>query len=342
MSAFDFEEFARGHEPAVWLAPMEDVSCPVFRAICRGRGADVCFTEFVHADGLLDGRDEDTSKLALTSDDRPTAIQIYGADPRSLAEAASIAEAAAPAFLDVNCGCWVPKVARGGAGAGWLRDPTAMVAMAREIVSRVSLPVTVKTRIGWGDEAEMPIVDLARRLEDTGVRAITLHCRTAKMGHEGRADWRWAEAVQAAVTIPILVNGDVRSADDAHRALTSTGARGVMIGRRAIEHPWVFREVRARLRHAPRLLPPTLEERVTTALEHLDRLVEARGARRAVRAIRRHYPGYLRGVPDHTNVLRRLPLLTELAAVRAELSDILEVAPQNDESPEVGGPPGSP
>ncbi|HKU41072.1 MAG TPA: tRNA-dihydrouridine synthase family protein [Polyangiales bacterium] len=290
----------------VILAPMEDVTDAVFRRICRARGADVCVTEFVNAGGLLAGRDEAVRKLELVADDQPTAIQIYGSDPEHLAAAAEIAERAGPAYIDVNCGCWVPKVARAGAGAGWLRDPSAMIAMAKLVVGRVSLPVTVKTRIGWGDEAQMPIVDLARGLEDAGVRAITVHCRTATMGHDGAADWSWARRVREAVGIPVIVNGDVRTANDCHRALAHTGCAGVMIGRRAIEHPWVFREARARLGHRAQLAAPSVQERIALCREHLLAMRNDRGERLAVRAMRRFYPGYLRQVPDRDSWLREL------------------------------------
>src|SRR5581483_1404903 len=178
----------------------------------------------------------------LAPDDELTAVQIYGSDPERLAEAAELAESAEPLFLDINCGCWVPKIAGRGAGAGWLRDPTAMVAMARMVVTRVALPVTVKTRIGLGPESHMPIVDLARRLEDAGVSALTLHCRTAQMGHTGKADWAWAARAREVVSMPVVVNGDIRSADDAARALGETGCEAVMVGRMAIDHPWIFRE----------------------------------------------------------------------------------------------------
>lgn len=302
MTTFDFDTFFRSR-PAI-LGPMEDVSDAAFRRVCRARGAELCVTEFVLADALVGGEAEAARKIVLAEGDTPTAIQIYGADPSLLARAAEIAERASPAYLDVNCGCWVPKVARGGAGAGWLRDPDAMVAMAKLVVSRVALPVTVKTRIGWGDEETMPIVDLARRLEDAGVRALTIHCRTAKMGHDGRADWRWAERARAAVHIPVIVNGDVRSAHDAERALASTGCAGVMIGRRAIEHPWIFREVRARLDHQPPLAFPSAEERIACCREHLLALAELEGPRRAVRAMRRYYPGYLGGITD-AQILRK-------------------------------------
>jgi tRNA-dihydrouridine synthase B len=314
--AFDFDAFFAARP--VLLAPMEDVSDPVFRRICRGRGAQLCVTEFVHADGMLAGEAEALKKLDLAPNDAPTAIQIYGSDPQHLAAAARGAEGAGPAFIDLNCGCWVPRVARGGAGAGWLRAPAQMVAMARLVASSVSLPVTVKTRIGWGDELEMPIVDLARRLEDAGVRAITIHCRTARMGHEGDADWSWAERAQAVVSIPVIVNGDIRTANDCHRALEQTGAAGVMIGRRAIEHPWIFREARARLDHRPRCAAPSAAERLELCRQQLCALAEDRGERRAVRAMRRFYAGYLRSLPAAAQLvaeLRASPTLEDVLAI---------------------------
>lgn len=301
---FDFDAVFAARP--VLLAPMEDVSDAVFRKICRARGAEVCVTEFVNAEGLLAQRDEAVRKLQLSPDDSPTAIQIYGSDAAHLAEAAEIAERAAPAYIDVNCGCWVPKVARAGAGAGWLRDPAAMVAMLELVVSRVSLPVSVKTRIGWGDEDRMPIVDLARRLEDAGARALTIHCRTAKMGHGGEADWNWAARAREVVAIPVIVNGDVRTTNDCQRALERTGCAGVMIGRRAIEHPWIFREARARLDHRPHLAAPSVSERIALCREHLLAMVEDRGERLALRAMRRFYPGYLRQLPQRDVWLREL------------------------------------
>jgi tRNA-dihydrouridine synthase B len=160
-------------------------------------GAELCVTEFIRAEQLLAGARAARRKVTLAADDRPTAIQIYGANPDLLMEAAMVAADARPAYVDVNCGCWVPRVARGGAGAGWLRDPAKMVAMAAQVVRAVDLPVTVKTRIGWGPESDMPIVDLARRLEDVGVAGLTIHCRTALQGHGGAADWRWAARAAA-------------------------------------------------------------------------------------------------------------------------------------------------
>jgi tRNA-dihydrouridine synthase B len=290
----------------VLLAPMEDVTDVVFRRLCRRHGADVCFTEFVNVEGLLRGCRQARRKITLAPDDQRTAIQIYGSDPGRLAEAACFAEAARPLFIDINCGCWVPKIAGRGAGAGWLREPEAMVRMAKLVVDSVSLPVTVKTRIGYGPESDMPIVDLARRLEDAGVSALTIHCRTAAMGHSGAADWSWAARAREVVTIPVVVNGDVKSAEDVQRALETTGCAATMVGRKAIEHPWVFREARALLERGVALPPPTALERIALCREHLLANVEARGERRGVAVTRRHLSGYLRGLPGAASLRQRL------------------------------------
>jgi len=297
----------------VVLAPMEDVTDVVFRRLCRKHGATIAMTEFVNVEGLLRGCRNARRKIELADDDELTAIQIYGANPERLAEAARYAESAEPFFIDINCGCWVPKVAGRGAGAGWLRNPTAMVAMARLVVSSVTLPVTVKTRIGLGPESDMPVVDLARRLEDAGVAAITIHCRTAQMGHAGAADWSWAARAREAVSIPVLVNGDVRSAADAKRAIDETGCAGVMVGRRAIEHPWIFREARALLDRDIEVSPPTAEERIQLCREHLIVNVARRGEPFGVHCTRRHLSGYLKGLPGAATLRQRLNLCDSLA-----------------------------
>jgi tRNA-dihydrouridine synthase B len=310
-------------EKPVVLAPMEDVSDSVFRRLCRKHGANVALTEFVNVEGLLRGCHNARRKIELLPDDALTAIQIYGSDPGRLAEAAHFAESAEPLFIDINCGCWVPKIAGRGAGAGWLRDPVAMVAMARLVVSSVALPVTVKTRIGLGPEASMPIVELARRLEDSGVAAITIHCRTAQMGHSGAADWSWAARARAAVAIPVLVNGDVRSAADAKRAMDETGCEGVMIGRRAIEHPWVFREARALLDEGALLAGPTADERIALCREHLEANVARRGEPYGVRCTRRHLAGYLKGLPGAGALRQDLNRCDSLAGCLALLEGAL-------------------
>lgn len=275
---------------------MEDVTDVVFRRICRELGATVAMTEFVNVEGLLRGCRNARRKIQLAPDDVLTGVQIYGSDPARLAEAARFAAQANPLFIDINCGCWVPKIAGRGAGAGWLRDPAAMVAMTRMVVRSVPVPVTVKTRIGLGPESHMPIVDLARRIEDAGAAALTIHCRTAQMGHSGAADWSWAARARAVVSMPVLVNGDVRSAEDAVRAVAETGCEGTMIGRRAVEHPWVFREARALVDHGQTIAPPTADERLALCREHLAANVAQRGEPFGVHCTRRHLAGYLRGL----------------------------------------------
>ena len=275
----------------VVLAPMEDVSDAPFRRVARLVGATICVTEFVRAEQLIASARKAERKVRLLPDDVPTGIQIYGSDAGLLLEAARIAVGKGPAFLDINCGCWVPKIAKGGAGAGWLRKPDAMVAMARAIVDEfgADLPVTVKTRIGWGPESEMPIIDLARRLEDAGVAALTIHCRTALQGKGGDADWQWARRAREVVQIPVIVNGDIRTADDVVRALAETGCAGAMIGRAAIDHPWIFREATARLAGQP-VVPPTNAERIALLRTLLAANVETRGEGQGVAVSRRHAP----------------------------------------------------
>jgi nifR3 family TIM-barrel protein len=314
-----FESLFQGRP--VILAPMEDVSDLVFRRLARKHGADLCVTEFVNAEGLLRGCRNAKRKITLAPDDRPTAIQIYGSDPERLAEAARVAEEAQPAFVDVNCGCWVPKIAARGAGAGWLRNPTAMVEMAKLLAKTISLPLTVKTRIGWGPESEMPIVDLARRLEDAGIRALTIHCRTAQMGHSGSADWSWARKAKEAVSIPVIVNGDIKTAEDAKRAFDETGCDGAMIGRAAIDHPWVFREARTLLDTGVAPTLPTPRDRFELCREHLVANVEARGEVHGVRVTRRHLTGYLRGLPGAAAIRKRLLFTDSLAECLAILDE---------------------
>jgi tRNA-dihydrouridine synthase B len=314
---FDFDRVFASRP--VILAPMEEVSDAAFRRVCRARGADVCVTEFVRAESLVRNGPRELNKIVLGPGDAPTAIQIYGSDPASLTEAAEIAERAQPAYVDINCGCWVPRIARNGAGAGWLRSPDAMVAMAKLVVERVALPVTIKTRIGWGDELSMPLVDIARRLEDVGVRALTVHCRTAKMGYSGDADWSWALKAREAVGIPVIVNGDIRSADDCERALQVTDCAGAMVGRRAIQHPWIFREIRAQLDGKRPHAAPTLRERIELCLEHLLAMCDLRGEDRAMRAMRGHYPGYLGLVPRQSALIRELNSLPTFESTRQVL-----------------------
>lgn len=308
----------------VVLAPMEDVTDVVFRRLCRELGATVALTEFVNVEGLLRGCRNAKRKIRLAPDDGLTGIQIYGSDPERLAEAARFAAQASPLFIDINCGCWVPKIAGRGAGAGWLRDPAAMVAMTRMVAASVPLPVTVKTRIGLGPESHMPIVDLARRLEDAGAAAITIHCRTAQMGHSGAADWSWAAKARQVVSIPVLVNGDVRSAGDAVRAMAETACDGTMVGRRAVEHPWIFREARALVDCGQTLAGPTADERIALCRRHLVANVVQRGEPFGVHCTRRHLAGYLKGLHGAAALRQQLNQCDTLAGCLAILDGAAE------------------
>ena len=315
------------HRP-VMLAPMEDVTDVHFRGLCREMGADLTFTEFVNVEMLLAGAPSIRRKIELAPGEGPhVGIQIYGANPATLGEAARVAEEAGPSLIDVNCGCWVPKIARRGAGSAWLRDVPAMASMAARIVRSTSLPVTVKTRIGWGDSAPRPD-EMARRLEDAGVSAIILHCRTALQGHNGPANWHWAERVRQAVRIPVVVNGGVECAADVLRAFDETGCAGVMIGRAALNHPWIFREVRQLFAGKPAAAPRT-RERLDLCRRHLHDNVQARGEPRGVLALRRHLQGYLREIPAGME-LREAMLRDDTYAGNLELIDAFEAAMERD------------
>ncbi len=312
----------------VVLAPMEDVTDVSYRALCRSMGAGLCVTEFIGAEQMISGSKLAKRRAALPDGDSPTAIQIYGADPDALERAGALAAALAPAFLDVNCGCWVPRVAGRGAGAGWLRKPSAMVEMAGRLVRAAGeLPVTVKTRIGWGPESDMPILDLARRLEDVGVAALTIHCRTAQMGHSGKADWQWARRAREGVQIPVIVNGDIASADDVMRALAETGCAGTMIGRAAIDDPWIFREARALLAGAAPLPRPTDLERLALFRRVMLDNVAIRGPQHGVTVSRRHV-----GMLGPT--LR--PVLRPLLFVTTDLTTALDILDRATEAAERG------
>lgn len=304
-----------GVTKGLFLAPMEDVTDISFRRICREFGADVVYTEFVNADGLVRSSKPTKSrqKMIIREDERPVGIQIYGGNLDTMLGAARIVEEEEPDLLDINAGCWVKKVAGRGAGAGLLRDLPYMVEMARVIVEAVRVPVTLKTRLGW-DVDSIRIVELAKMLEDVGIRALTVHCRTRQQGHSGDPDWSWISKIKNAVSIPVVLNGGVMTPQDAARAFEESGCDHVMIARGAIANPWIFRETKYFMETGRMPEPVHFSERIATALRHLRMAVEIKGERRAVLEMRKHYIAYLKYVPNSRqmrNILMKPETLAE-------------------------------
>ena len=314
-------------QPGLLLAPMEDVTELPFRLICRELGADIVYTEFVNAEGLLrespDGPRRTFNKLRFLEEERPLGIQLYGATSLSMEKAAEIASEQRPDLIDINCGCWVSNVALRGAGAGLLRDLPQMKEVVRRVISATDLPVTVKTRLGW-DQSSIRIVEVARMLEDLGVQALSIHCRTRSQGHKGQVDYSWIAKVKEAVSMPVVLNGDIVSPQDAKNAFDTTGCDGVMIGRAAIAHPWIFREVRHYLETGELLPEPTLKERAELCLKHLELCVEHGPERYALIGMRRHYAGYFRGLRGASQLRAELNNYKELAPLAERLQELRE------------------
>lgn len=279
------------------LAPMEDVSDPPFRALCKEHGADLMFTEFISSDGLIRDAQKSLKKLDIYIEERPIGIQIFGDKIESMREAAAIAEEAGPELIDINYGCPVKKVACKGAGAGILLDLPKMQAMTSEIVKRVNLPVTVKTRLGW-DEKTIRIREVALRLQDAGIKALTIHGRTRSQMYQGVANWELIAEVKndPAIHIPIFGNGDIDDAVKAVEYKKKYGVDGIMIGRAAIGYPWIFREIKRYAKTGTVMPPPTIEERVEAVKKHFQLSLEWKGEKQAINEMRRHYARYFKGI----------------------------------------------
>jgi tRNA-dihydrouridine synthase B len=299
------------------LAPMEDVTDLPFRIVCKELGADLLYTEFASSEALIRDAKKTLKKIQVAEEERPVAVQIFGSSEESMEGAAAVAEAAGPDFIDINCGCWVKKVALRQAGAGLLRDLGQFEAVVRSVVRGTRLPVTVKTRLGW-DPDSINILDAARMLEDLGVQALTVHCRTRDQGHAGDVDWEWLTRLKETVSIPILGNGDVATVQDVAR-MFDTGCDGVMIGRGAIHNPWIFKQAKHFLATGEELPPPSVDERIDLSLRHLGLSVEWKGEMRGITEFRKHYVGYFKGMPHATKARARFMELWEREAVAEEL-----------------------
>jgi nifR3 family TIM-barrel protein len=316
------------------LAPMEDVSDPPFRAVCKANGADLMYTEFISSEGLIRNAEKSVQKLDIYDYERPIGIQIFGDKIDSMREAASIAEAAQPEMVDINYGCPVKKVACKGAGAGILLDLPKMQSMAGEIVKQVSLPVTVKTRLGW-DDSTIRILEVAKRLQDVGVQALTIHGRTRAQMYKGAADWTKIAEVKnhPDIHIPIFGNGDIDSPEKALEYKNKYEVDGIMIGRAAIGYPWIFNEIKHFMKTGEHLPPPTMEERVATAKKHLQFSLEWKNELQGIFEMRRHYTNYFRGIPNFKPFRTRLvesenadELFDILDEISAEFTDAFAIA----------------
>lgn len=299
-------------ERPLFLAPMEDVTDASFRYVCKKFGADMMYTEFVSSDGLIRDARKSLEKLVIYEYERPIGIQIYGHIPEAMTEAAKMAEAAKPDLIDINFGCPVNKIAKRGAGSGMMREPEKMVAITESIVKNVSLPVTVKTRLGWDEDSKI-IVELAERLQDTGISALTVHGRTRAQMYKGEADWTLIGKIKEnpRMRIPIIGNGDIASPEQAREAFDRFGVDGIMIGRATFGHPWIFREIRHYLDTGEKLPPMDVPERVRLAKEHLAKSIEIKGERVGILEMRRHLSCYFKGLPDFKET--RLKLVTSLS-----------------------------
>lgn len=307
------------------LAPMEDVSDPPFRAVCKDNGADLMYTEFISSEGLIRDAIKSRHKLDIFDYERPIGIQIFGGDEESLALAAKIVDVTNPDLLDINFGCPVKKVALKGAGAGVLKDIDLMVRLTDAVVKATNLPVTVKTRLGW-DEDSKNIEEVAERLQDVGIKALAIHGRTRSQMYKGEADWTLIEKVKnnQRIQIPIFGNGDIDSPQKAKMYKERYGVDGIMIGRAAIGYPWIFREIKHYVQTGELLAPPTLEERVTVAKKHLRKSVEWKGPIVGINEMRRHYANYLKGLPNIKEFRNRLVTLKEMEEVEAVLDEVSE------------------
>lgn len=313
-----------GDKP-LFLAPMEDVTDPSFRYMCKRFGADMVYTEFISADGLVRDAAKSLKKLDLDEGERPVGIQIYGHLIEPMVEAALRAEAAAPDVIDINFGCPVKKIAGRGAGSGMMRDVPLMVEMTRRIVEAVRKPVTVKTRLGWDDDSKN-IEEIALRLQDVGIAALTIHGRTRAQMYRGEADWTLIGKVRnnPLIRIPIIGNGDVDSGARAAQMFDRYGVDGVMIGRATYGRPWIFREIRHYLLTGETLPQPSVVERVAIAREHLAKSLEVKGEKVGVLEMRRHLTNYFKGLPDFKATRLRLVTSPDPAELFSILDTIAE------------------
>ena len=312
-------------EYPLFLAPMEDITDPSFRMICKINGADFMYTEFVSSDGLIRDGQKSVKKLDIYDFERPIGIQLYGHLIDSMVEAALIAEQAKPELIDINFGCPVKKIANRGAGAGMLRNIPLMIEMTEAIVKAVKLPVTVKTRLGWDDDSRN-IIDIAERLQDAGIKALTIHGRTRAQLYKGNAEWYLIGEVKnnPRMKIPIIGNGDIDGPVRAKEMFDKYGVDGIMIGRATVGRPWIFRDIKHYLKCGELLPEPSVNEKADLALLHLDKSLEFKEGKRAIFEMRRHLSNYFKGLPHFKETRLKLLTAVEVDDIKKLIEEIRE------------------
>ena len=307
------------------LAPMEDVSDPPFRYVCKKNGADMMYTEFISSEGLIRDAAKSRQKLDIFEYERPIGIQIFGGDIDHMREASEIASAAGPDLVDINYGCPVKNVVCKGAGSSLLQDIDKMVKMTDAVVKASHLPVTVKTRLGWDDNTKN-VYEVAERLQDVGIQALTIHGRTRAQLYKGEADWALIREIKRnpRIKIPIFGNGDVDSPEKAANWRMEYEVDGIMIGRAAIGYPWIFREVKHFFKTGEHLAGPTIEERIEVCRTHLDKSLEWKGPKTGIFEMRRHYANYFKGLPDFKPYRMRLVAEPDINNIYSILEEVAE------------------
>jgi len=305
------------------LAPMEDVSDPPFRAVCKKNGADLMFTEFISSEGLIRDAIKSRQKLDIFEEERPVGIQIFGGDEEAMSISAEIVNTVHPDLLDINFGCPVKKVVCKGAGAAVLKDIDLMVRLTKAVIKSSKVPVTVKTRLGW-DFDSINILEVAERLQDIGVQALSIHARTRSQLYKGDADWSWIAKVKEnqRISIPIFGNGDIDTPEKALEYKNRYGVDGIMIGRAAIGYPWFFREVKHYFATGEKLDPPSLEERMEVIMHHLHASIAWKGPKLGMLEMRRHYGNYLKGIPNIKPVRNKLVTANSIEEIEEALEQL--------------------
>ena len=305
------------------LAPMEDVSDPPFRAVCKENGADVMYTEFISSEGLIRNAAQSVAKLDIFEYERPIGIQIFGHNIDSMRESTEISQSANPDLIDINYGCPVKRVTGKGAGAGILQDIPKMVQMTDQIVKSTHLPVTVKTRLGWNDNT-LFVVEVAERLQDVGIQAISVHGRTRKQMYKGSADWTLIGRIKdnPRIRIPVFGNGDVDSPEKAIRMKQTYGVDGIMIGRATIGYPWIFNEIKHFIKTGQHLAPPTIDQRIDTVKKHFEFSLRWKGERVGLYEMRRHYKNYFKNLNGLKPYRQQLCTCDDILRIPEILEDI--------------------